>query len=260
MHGVFKLDLKHEKWPTKAILGTRQLKPGYGLPINPSQVISSLSRPVYEPPALEVLDMFESKEWEDEIEAWEKSIPDIEVRTRYVDLMMELATAVRYGEWVVQTGKKAIAMEDGEREIYYEGLLEALKVEVKDILGDVARSEREELPEGYVVAQKVIKLEEDMFILRPKTTETVDESGDETSRELGGIRDHSEPSNSNPMESTSQTADGRIGADAGYHSTMEGLLMLPKFSIQRFTASLTRGMERHEVAQRMASAASGDLD
>lgn len=260
MHGVSKLDLKHEKAPTKAILGTRQLKPGYGLPINPSHVISSLSRPVYEPPALEVLDMFESKEWEDEIEAWEKSIPDVEVRTRYVDLMMELATGVRYGEWVVQTGKEAIERGDGEREGFYEGLLRELKQEVREILGNVARMEREELPEGYAVAQKVIKLEEDLFSLRPKTTDTVDESDDETSREPGGIKDHSEPSNSNPMESTSRTADGRIGTDAGYHSTMEGLLLLPKFSIQKFTESLARGMERHEVAQRVTSAASGDLD
>ena len=183
MHGESKLDLKHSKAPTEAILGTRQLKPGYGLPINPSHVISSLSRPIYEPPALEVLDMFESKEWEDELEAWEKSIPDVEVRTRYVDLMMELATAVRYGEWVVGTGKEAIERGDGEREGYYEGLFGELKQEVREILVDVARMEAEELPEGYAVGEKVVKLEEDVFSLRPKSTDDVAQFDDEKAYE-----------------------------------------------------------------------------
>lgn len=250
MARLSEVDLNNEKAPTKAILGTRQLKPGYGLPIDPSHVISSLSRPVYEPPALEVLDMFESKEWEDEIEAWEKSIPDVEVRTRYVDLMMELATGVRYGEWVVSTGKEAIERGDGEREGFYEGLLENLKVEVRNILEDVARMEAEELPDGYAAAQMIIKLEEDLFSLRPKLDtrgegaahfdgEMISESVQED-RSKG---DETKTNGSNLIESVHGSALTASGAEAGYHSTTEGVLLLPKFSIQEFTKNLAKGLQ-----------------
>ena len=250
MARLSEVNLKNEKAPTKAILGTRQLKPGYGLPINPSHVISSLSRPVYEPPALEVLDMFESKEWEDEIEAWEKSIPDVEVRTRYVDLMMELATGVRYGEWVVSTGKEAIEKMDREREAFYEKLLESLKVEVRHILEDVARMEAEELPNAYAVAQKVIMLEEDLFTLRPKLDTTGDDaaqSDDEMiSESLHGDCINEEEAKTNGLnliKSVHRSGLTASGADAGYRSTVEDVLLLPKFSIKAFIESLGKQLK-----------------
>lgn len=253
MRQVSQLDLRKEKAPTKSILGTAQKKDGYGVEIDPAKVIPSLTRPVWEPPALEVLDMFESKEWENEMEAWEKSIPDVTVRTGYVDLMMELATIIRYGEWILETGMAAIELGHLKKESYYQGLLDALKTEVREILRDIKSMEREELPDGYMYAQRVVKLHDRLFVLRPEKEESTDTDSYSTDEE-NSLSDDSRESLEDEVELNVPDTNINIQATeehatrvvTAHPATTTGMHSLPPFSMRNFAKNFVKGIKQRE--------------
>ena len=108
-------------------LGPFVIRPGYGKDIDPTLVIPSITRPVWEPPALEVLDIFETKFWERmEEEILAKAMPNITIRTEALDHHRLLLVISRYAIWARHTGKNAIEIVDEEKEVFYEGLLHEL--------------------------------------------------------------------------------------------------------------------------------------
>lgn len=102
-----------------------------------------MARPVWEPPALEILDAFETKNWERKDEEYVKILPDIGIRTQFLDSTSQYMVLGRYFNWVKETGKAAIACGDEEREAFYEGLLKELKIKFDTVTEEVLTLLRE---------------------------------------------------------------------------------------------------------------------
>lgn len=100
-----------------------------GKEIDWEKVIPSISRPVWEPPALEVLDAFEHMP----IDEIKRAIPDPAARSRFLDLYGELTTLTTYLGWACSTCLAAIEVSDQEKMSYYLGLVETVKAELKDV-------------------------------------------------------------------------------------------------------------------------------
>lgn len=109
-----------------------------GKQIDWSLVIPSVTRPVWEPPALEVLDPFDATFVFDLSSDKMKSIiPNTEVRMHIVDLACEIMPLFKYGKWVEETLEEARRIGDSERVGWYEGLLEEVNVQFKGVYREI---------------------------------------------------------------------------------------------------------------------------
>ena len=89
----------------------------FGRNIDPNLVVPSIPRPVWEPPTLEVLDLFENTKWEWFMKRVMKSVSNVALFiTHFFDANQELQVQGRYVVWIKETGKEAISHEDLERE------------------------------------------------------------------------------------------------------------------------------------------------
>lgn len=108
-----------------------------GKEIDWSLVIPSITRPTWEPPALEVLDFFETifefSGFNINSDKMKTAWPDPEVRTRLVDLMCECHSLRTYHAWVVATQGTAKEVGDGQKKEFYEGLAAAVMVDWVDV-------------------------------------------------------------------------------------------------------------------------------
>lgn len=146
---------------------TRLNRPGYGVEIDQSKVIPSITRPVWEPPALDVLDICETKEWEDNLDGKILRVPDIAIRTQLEDIEIEFEVREEYRHWVKATGKDAIVCGDKEKERFYEGLLKALRDDCLEDDAVLTPLTKEFWPESYVPDSHG-KVHEGDFRLRPQ--------------------------------------------------------------------------------------------
>lgn len=130
-----------ETWNDKiAWLGPhyrKVFKKSYGIDIDPMNVIPSIYRPISEPPALEIFDAFETKDWEDHQEKLEKAITNIVLRTELLDLHKESIVLGRYTGWVKRTGKDAIAAGDEKKEAFYPQLLQELRIDYVGVVQEM---------------------------------------------------------------------------------------------------------------------------
>lgn len=104
-----------------------------GKPVDWSLVIPSITRPISEAPALEVLDFFEIL-MEDgyfsfnmSSESMKAAFPDPDIRLRFVDLMCECNSLQRYQNWAWSTIKEAERRGDERRVRFYTSLEKEIK-------------------------------------------------------------------------------------------------------------------------------------
>lgn len=100
-----------------------------GKEIDWSKVIPSITRPVWEPPALEVLDAFEHMA----IDEITRAIPNPTARSQFLDLYGELTTLTTYLQWAIGTWLAAVELKNYEKMSYYMRLIETAKAEMKDV-------------------------------------------------------------------------------------------------------------------------------
>lgn len=118
-----------ENWPDDGRIGKE---------IDWSLVVPSITRPVGEPPALEVLDELEDDDMEGfsfnlRDESMSTTLPHLEFRLWYLDLICEILPLDLYNDWVKKTLENAKEVENQEKVDFYEGLVEALKVNLRDL-------------------------------------------------------------------------------------------------------------------------------
>lgn len=115
-----------------------------GKEINWSLVIPSITRPVWEPPALEVLDRFEEflehADHQDSLNLnnpWLISeFPDVGLRCRYVDVVCEGVALSRHLKWAEETHTAAMTAGDQKKMAFYKGLVEALRFEESQLFDE----------------------------------------------------------------------------------------------------------------------------
>lgn len=81
-----------------------------GKKIHPSLVIPPITRPMLEPRALEVLDVFEGSctlHFNPNSDAMKRKIPDIKYRSQYVDIDGERLANTRHIEWAYEKQRAA---------------------------------------------------------------------------------------------------------------------------------------------------------
>lgn len=100
--------------------------------IDPFLVILSITRPVWEPSALEVLDWFEDMFDGDWNGSKDYSGPGF---TQLIELYGEFAALFTYGGWAAETQEEAENTGDEARFKFYEGLLREVFGDMKDTYG-----------------------------------------------------------------------------------------------------------------------------
>ena len=107
-----------------------------GKKIDWSLVIPSITRPTWEPPALEVLDFFETLDeffdFDLSSDTMKAAWPEADVRTRMVDMMSECHPLRTYHAWVEETKKAAEEVGDEEKVEFYRRLAVAVMRDWKD--------------------------------------------------------------------------------------------------------------------------------
>ena len=107
-----------------------------GKEIDWSLVIPAITRPTWEPPALKVLDFFETLDeffnFDLSRNAMKDVWPDLNVRTRMVDMMSECHPLQTYHAWVEETKNAAEKVSDEGKVEFYKGLGEAVMRDWKD--------------------------------------------------------------------------------------------------------------------------------
>lgn len=112
-----------------------------GKSIDWSLVIPSIIRPVWEPPALEVLDRFEEANAEFSLNLkhskFKIEILDDEARLQLLDLLYEVVPLNVFGKWAKESRGTAREVGDQRKVEFYESLLEALTFDVKEVYNEL---------------------------------------------------------------------------------------------------------------------------
>lgn len=110
-----------------------------GKEIEWSLVIPSITRPTWEPHALEVLNFLETEDgsmfdFRSENNSMKDEMPDLEARVKFVDAACEMVPLERLYKWATETLKAARALEDQQKTSFYEGLAAEAWIDYREFL------------------------------------------------------------------------------------------------------------------------------